>query len=126
VALPVVEDLDELEQVGVASARVSNQIDPRIQAISTLSRAQKVSIAALSYASPVDPNDRVHVGVAGREREVQRRVDRSLVGVVDHLGGVPVRASAIVSADTTRAASWRPEVSQPTIPRWNRSRIPAR
>lgn len=30
---------------------------PRIQAISTFSRAQKVSIAALSNASPVDPNE---------------------------------------------------------------------
>ena len=40
--------------------------------------------------------------------------------------GWPVRASAIVNADTTGAASWRPEVSQPTIPRWNRSRIAAR
>jgi hypothetical protein len=35
------------------------------------------------------PGRQAHVGVAGGEREVQRRLDRAVVGVVNHLGGIP-------------------------------------
>ena len=56
VALAVVEDLDELEQVERGPRRGwSKQMLPRIQAISRLSVDQKVSIAALSKQSPVEP-----------------------------------------------------------------------
>ena len=48
VALAVVEDLDELEQVDVGFGSGVEPDRPRIPAISTLSRAQNVSIASLS------------------------------------------------------------------------------
>ena len=58
-ALTIVEDLDELEEVG-AGLSVGFEPDAswsRMWAISLFRVAQNVSMAALSKQSPVEPND---------------------------------------------------------------------
>ena len=104
VTLPVVEDLDELEQVGVSfgSGRRTRSM-PRIQAISTFNLAQNDSIAALSNASPTLPNDNPHIRVASGDGKVERRVLRAVIGVVNHVVGCSPSAPAPWSAWTRRA-----------------------
>jgi hypothetical protein len=71
----VVERLDAVEQRARNSARDDQCRRWWSQASSRLSVAQNASIAALSWASPVDPKDATGPMVLEMIRESQRRAD---------------------------------------------------